>query len=109
MKEKRTAWIEANGPCVRCGSKENLQVDHKDPTKKVDHKVWSWSKVRREAELAKCQVLCIECHKKKSAIEAARPTPHGTDAGYTRNKCRCADCRAAHSAKRQQDKILYGC
>lgn len=65
----RRAWLDANGPCVNCGSSEDLQVDHKDPSTKVSHKVWSWSPVRRAEELAKCQVLCKECHKAKSARE----------------------------------------
>lgn len=53
--------------CKKCGSKKNLEVDHIDPKKKLSHRIWSWSKKRREAELKKCQVLCKDCHKSKSA------------------------------------------
>lgn len=63
----RAEWLVEHGPCVKCGSKKELQVDHIDPEDKVTHRVWSWSKARREVELAKCQVLCHECHKKKTA------------------------------------------
>ena len=31
---------------------------------KKDHKIWSWSKQRREAEIKKCVVLCRKCHVK---------------------------------------------
>lgn len=45
---------------------DNLEVDHIDPDQKISHKVWSWAKPRRDAELAKCQVLCNKCHKNKT-------------------------------------------
>lgn len=74
---RRQEWIEANGPCARCGSDQDLQVDHIDRAQKVDHKVWSWSQARRDEELAKCQVLCWPCHKEKSIPESARGETHG--------------------------------
>jgi 5-methylcytosine-specific restriction endonuclease McrA len=80
---RREEWFDENGPCAQCGSDEALQIDHIDREKKVDHRVWSWSKERREAELAKCQVLCGECHGKKSIDEGSVPPPtHGTDSRY---------------------------
>ena len=65
MKERREKWLEENGPCVRCGSNKELRVDHKDPVKKISHRIWSWSDERREVELKKCQVLCEPCHEAK--------------------------------------------
>lgn len=62
-------FVKENGPCAQCGSSENLEVDHKDPSQKVSHRIWSLSKSKREAELAKCQVLCRVCHIEKSRIE----------------------------------------
>ena len=64
--QRRTAWLRANGPCARCGSKKNLEIDHRDPSTKLSHNVWTWSDKRRKEELAKCQVLCGSCHKKKT-------------------------------------------
>ena len=64
---RREAWIRRNGPCVVCGSIEQLQVDHINPMLKITHRVWSWSKLRMEAELKKCQVLCVACHRDKTA------------------------------------------
>lgn len=91
---RRERWIRENGPCARCGSSERLEVDHIDPATKVSHRVWSWSRKRREAELAKCQVLCHECHTAKSAIAASSTSICGTTARY-RAGCRCVECRGA--------------
>jgi len=63
---RRGRWLWKNGPCQRCGSWTDLEVDHIDPATKVSHAVWSWSKPRRMRELEKCQVLCRVCHQKKS-------------------------------------------
>lgn len=68
MMQTRCDWLEANGPCKQCGSWSWLEVDHIIPEDKENHAVWSWKKERRDAELAKCQVLCHDCHKIKSAI-----------------------------------------
>jgi hypothetical protein len=70
MAARRAAWIAENGPCVDCGSWDSPEVDHVDPSTKITHRVWSWAKARREAELAKCVVRCSPCYRKKSAAEA---------------------------------------
>lgn len=87
---RRDAWIAANGPCAQCGGAESLSVDHRDRAGKVSHRVWSWSQERREAELEKCQVLCWECHKKKSDEE--QRVPHGGGARGRKN-CKCGPCK----------------
>jgi hypothetical protein len=92
-RRRREKWL-ADKCCVNCGTTEGLQVDHIDPSTKLSHKVWSWSLERREAELAKCQVLCSFCHKAKTAAERWRPIPHGTHSGYAHHGCRCSACRA---------------
>jgi hypothetical protein len=74
QKRLRREWIQANGPCANCGSGERLEIDHKDPDAKVSHTVWTWRKEKREAELAKCQVLCYKCHKKKTAAQVSQKT-----------------------------------
>lgn len=91
---RRQAWLDEHGPCVKCGSSDRLEVDHVDPTQKITHSVWSWAKDRREAELAKCQVLCHDCHQEKSvAAEIAKwgPREHGTVRMYDTG-CRCVPC-----------------
>lgn len=99
MQKRRMAWIAENGPCRRCGTWDNLQVDHVDRDTKVDHKVWSWRKERREAELVKCQVLCRRCHKIKGEEEGSRiPPTHGTLGRYLFGGCRCSLCCARKRA-----------
>lgn len=66
---RRAQWIKENGPCVRCGSWSILEVDHIDPTQKADHRIWSWATAKMLSELVKCQVLCSNCHKTKSATD----------------------------------------
>ena len=100
--DRRTAWLQEHGPCVQCGSWDDLEVDHKDPSKKVTHRIWSYTKSKRDAELAKCQVLCSPCHRAKSISEHTKPIVHGTETGYKNRGCRCIECRTVH-AKRLQD------
>lgn len=86
--------------CVNCNSTENLELDHIDPNTKVSHNIWSWSKERREEEIAKCQVLCKTCHLNKTIEQSLRkPITHG-NSGYDR-MCRCEVCKSAHSIRMQ--------
>jgi len=72
LAKRRQLWFSENGPCVVCDSREELQLDHVDPATKIEHRVWSWSQKRREKELAKCRVLCKDCHQEKSKTEAEK-------------------------------------
>lgn len=67
-----TAHLCAN-PCVDCGEKDlrTLDFDHRDDATKVaavstmlHHK---WSLVKVKAEVAKCEVRCANCHRKRTA------------------------------------------
>lgn len=49
--------------CLNCGSKDHLEIHHKDPSKKIGHRIWGWKAERRLAELEKCIVLCRGCHR----------------------------------------------
>ena len=96
VRKRKALWFERNGPCVLCGSWKDLEIDHIDPTIKTTHRIWSWSKEKREAELAKCQVLCQSCHKEKTAEE--KESPHGTFSRYIgKHKCKCQECRKANA------------
>ena len=76
---RRFDWF-ADKSCARCGSTENLQLDHIDPSTKISHKIWSWSEAHRETELVKCQVLCYPCHVIKGMEngDMARGSSHGS-------------------------------
>lgn len=94
MKNRRDSWLSENGPCKNCGSEDNLEVDHINPIEKIDHKVWSWSEIRRREELAKCQVLCKKCHKEKTRNTFLENRIHGLSNTY-KNGCRCNSCTIA--------------
>lgn len=93
MKKRREDWLIENGPCVLCGSDDDLQVDHVDRQTKITHRVWSLNKERRLRELSKCQVLCQPCHSKKTTADFGWGK-HGSRSRY-RQGCRCDLCMDA--------------
>lgn len=90
---KRRAGYFADKSCVQCGSTDRMELDHIDRTKKVSHRIWSWSQNKMADELRKCQVLCYECHMAKTIQERTKPLVHGTCNGYYQKRCRCRDCK----------------
>ena len=94
---RRAAFFDDKS-CAWCGSTERLELDHIDPELKVSHRIWSWSEARRAEEVAKCQVLCHDCHLDKTRIDFDLGQKHGTETSYKHYKCRCDNCRAAHAA-----------
>lgn len=99
-RRRRDDWIASRGGvCEKCGSSDRLEVDHIDPKTKLmnPREVWNRRDEVRLAELAKCQVLCHECHKAKSLAERPR-ADHG-NTYYVRYRCRCDICRADHAAQ----------
>lgn len=96
--KRRAMWIAQNGPCKSCGSMYKLEIDHIDRDTK-DFKassLWNRRAEVRMRELAKCQVLCYDCHKDKSIKESSIAEYHGTGAGWSNRKCRCDLCREYH-------------
>jgi len=58
-------------PCAECGEPDPvvLEFDHLgDKEMEIStavHQGWGWSRLKKE--IAKCQVLCSNCHKRKTA------------------------------------------
>ena len=97
-KRLRDEWIAANGPCRACGGSNELQIDHIDRLLKERPIEWSRAKAVVNRELLKCQVLCKECHLKKTIAETPSKLIHGSPNMYRNGPCRCDRCREAHVA-----------
>ncbi len=86
------------GKCVRCGTTENLEFDHIDPSTKVfaisAELSKAWDALVEEA--SKCQLLFRTCHVAKGAEDRSEPK-HGTCHVYWYWNCRCDLCKAANS------------
>ncbi|QBZ72742.1 HNH endonuclease [Gordonia phage GodonK] len=82
---RRDEWF-ADKVCVDCNTTENLQLDHVDPSLKIDHRIWSWSAARREAELAKCVVRCHDCHVVKTVAHGDKRTARQREAASKRTQ-----------------------
>lgn len=106
---RRDAWFKKNNRCVDCGSKENLQLSFKDPSKRVTHRVFLLTKVKREAELKKLQARCKTCWTKHviTKFRKTEPLPSEDGHGYQRYKkgCRCEVCTRANTENGRRHKI----
>jgi hypothetical protein len=84
--------------CALCGSTKDLEFDHIDrSTKSFTISTWiarkRWSAILQE--LAKCQLLCRDCHERKSLDEQGGPAKHGSLTTYSHHHCRCVPCKKA--------------
>ena len=94
--EKKRAWVrDYKVACVVCGESDPdvLDFHHRDPAEKdvtIASVVAFVSKARLDAEIAKCDVLCSNCHRKAHAHErglsAALKGLHGTVDGADRSR-----------------------
>lgn len=100
-RRRAEAIVTFGGKCSKCGSVDDLEFDHIERSSKTGEigKIWAYKKSRLSEELAKCQLLCGECHKTKTLIDlglTAGKGNHGTISSY--RYCKCNLCRAAASA-----------
>jgi 5-methylcytosine-specific restriction endonuclease McrA len=119
MKEYRTliiadAKLFLGGTCKHCGSKENLEFDHIVPSEKrvAIGKIYTSTRITLYTELLKCQLLCKNCHLKKTRIEISKRIPrnnrkwkHGTLTGYVSKSCRCIECKSNYSIYRHNKRL----
>lgn len=84
------------GECLRCGSKDDLEIDHRNREDKLftlsgkglDTK---WSRILEEAD--KCDLLCSEHHLEKSKeCKDLGQVDHGGGVSGKKN-CKCVPCR----------------
>jgi len=96
-KLKAEAHERLGGKCVKCGSTENLEIDHVDRSTKTVTvtRFCSMSRAKFLAELEKCQLLCEEHHQEKTSGEMS--VDHGGGLSGKRN-CPCDLCKARRSA-----------
>lgn len=93
--KRRIAVIEQfGGQCSRCISKDELQFHHIDRSSKTMTiaKTASLSESRWQEELAKCELLCADCHRKHHKSNH----PHGDVKRYWRG-CKCELCKQANA------------
>lgn len=115
---RRNDFIEKRGGCCeKCGSTDQLEIDHVDPAQKgfdIGKALSGWAESRIQEELSKCQVLCSDCHKKKSVSVYAEQTSciNGHDYGTknlgisaTRGTRYCRYCQYSHNAKKNNRKV----
>jgi HNH endonuclease. len=82
-----TAIRFLGGKCVVCQSTSKLQFDHIDPKQK-SFTIAHQTSVREELfwkEINNCQLLCEDCHNKKTLKELGRESAkgkHGTVSSY---------------------------
>jgi len=114
--KRRKQLLElAGGKCIACGSGEHLEFDHRDRAtrlfnlsgKALDGK---WEVIL--AELAKCDLLCRNCHRTKTNANNEhggglnRISTHGTEAMHRAHGCNCLPCRmAAHAARVRRGEL----
>lgn len=104
--KRKALWFQ-DKCCRRCGSKKDLELDHIDPSKKWTHRIWSysWEKIMRE--VAKCQVLCRDCHAGKTLSSVNRIKKHGTVIAYVKYHCRCIECMKIKNLA-PGEEVLFG-
>lgn len=110
VRKRRKAYFD-DKVCAKCSNSSNLELHHTDPSTKVSHKIWSWSKEKRDKELEKCIVLCYDCHKLETIKQLTIARVCGTNEKYKQG-CRCELCKKALRDfwKQRREKLvqLYG-
>ena len=102
------------GKCQHCGSIEDLEFDHIDPSTKIEnvsHPSMLDGKIEKFwVEVEKCQLLCEPCHRIKTKEEGSHcgghnkieERPHGSGMKYE-DGCRCKRCRTWKRLYRNKD------
>ena len=62
--DRREKFKQELGPCMVCGTEDDIQIHHLKPTEEPSHRIWSLNEDRIRKELEKCVPLCRKCHRK---------------------------------------------
>jgi hypothetical protein len=85
-RNRRAKAVELKGgKCKRCKATSNLEFHHRNPEEKEDHRIWSWKWERILAEIAKCDLLCTDCHSKhttKYLSQLAKDKPREANGAF---------------------------
>lgn len=97
---RRAQIIEQLGSkCNRCGSTDNLEIDHRDARKKgfdIGKRLAGIAEAKLVEEVKKCQLLCRTCHEDKSIIDTGKVRAKGTHGTLSAfNHCKCEQCKKA--------------
>lgn len=104
---------QLGGQCAKCGSAENLEIDHIDPKQK-SFSVGAAMLHKRERlmkEIGKCQLLCEACHIDKTLVDKGFQKGkglHGTAASYRYCTERCDSCKKANSEAQRAWRTATG-
>lgn len=97
-KKRRMLLIDLlGGVCVDCSSTNNLEFDHVI-REETAFRIGTALLMRLEdllVELQKCQLLCHDCHVRKTNTEYIRIKKyvHGMPSMYSNRGCRCVSCQ----------------
>jgi len=95
--------------CTKCGSTENLEFDHIDPSTKsfTIGKLNTMAFYKAVEEVKKCQLLCQSCHNSKTINEKGFQEVKGKDVHGTLSSCRYCKCDICKTFKNEYNRENY--
>lgn len=97
------------GKCAHCGSTENLEFDHLNPSDK-EYKIseiLDFSEDKLQEEAKKCQLLCKKCHHKKTLEKQEYGKEMHGLWRFKKHKCRCPQCMEANDKYNKYRRAIY--
>lgn len=109
-RRKAEAIRSLGGRCAHCGSTHALEFDHIDPVAKlftIARKLAGVSDARLQEELAKCQLLCFDCHLVKTKSEGHGGGKPGEGSNFAKlTECQVLEIRSKYVPRRYTMPML---